>query len=184
MCVLPAMTTGCVDWSILTSHHKVINVTKREGHGGDRNWFRLLKYQLHTVLLTHTHTHIYNTTANSLFRRLEMRNLNSASALPIINIWHCGLANVFGNSRVSSMEEVVLLNGPFIALLMPTNSCQQDLYTTFTIFTGWVSKSLSLSVKFKLWKKLWWYIWRALWVPVVETACPDSRSTSFRQWKC
>lgn len=44
------MTTRHVDGAVLAAHHKVVDVSEREGHGGDGDGFGLLEDELHAVL--------------------------------------------------------------------------------------------------------------------------------------
>lgn len=44
------MATGHVDRAVLAAHHKVVDVSEREGHGGDGHGLGLLERQLHAVL--------------------------------------------------------------------------------------------------------------------------------------
>lgn len=46
----PSMTTGRVDRAVLTAHHKIVDISQREGHGGDSHSFGLFEHQLHAVL--------------------------------------------------------------------------------------------------------------------------------------
>lgn len=44
------MTARHVDGAVLAAHHKIVDVSVRERHGGDGYSFGLLEHQLHTVL--------------------------------------------------------------------------------------------------------------------------------------
>lgn len=44
------MTTRHVDGAVLAAHHKVVDVSEGEGHGGDGHGLGLLEGQLHAVL--------------------------------------------------------------------------------------------------------------------------------------
>lgn len=44
------MTTRHVDGAVLAAHHKVVDVSEGEGHGGDSHSLGLLEGQLHAVL--------------------------------------------------------------------------------------------------------------------------------------
>lgn len=46
----PSMTTCHVHGAVLAAHHKIVDVSVRERHGGDSDSFGLLEHQLHTVL--------------------------------------------------------------------------------------------------------------------------------------
>lgn len=47
---VPSMTTRHVDRAVLAAHHKVVDVSEGEGHGGDSHGLGLLERQLHAVL--------------------------------------------------------------------------------------------------------------------------------------
>lgn len=51
---IPAMTASHVDGPVLAPHHKVIDVSKGEGHAGDGHCFGLLEHQLQAVLQWYT----------------------------------------------------------------------------------------------------------------------------------
>lgn len=46
----PSMTTWHVDRAVLAAHHEIVDISEREGHGGDSYSFGLLEHQLHAVL--------------------------------------------------------------------------------------------------------------------------------------
>lgn len=46
----PSMTTRHVDGAVLAAHHKIVDISERERHGGDSYSFGLLEHQLHAVL--------------------------------------------------------------------------------------------------------------------------------------
>lgn len=46
----PSVATRHVDGAVLAAHHKIVDVSVGERHGGDSYSFGLLEHQLHTVL--------------------------------------------------------------------------------------------------------------------------------------